>query len=180
MGLVRRLAKPNVPVYSRHLTVSDVESRIARYYRPYHEALETALDRLHRKFGVVWLINCHSMPARGSAMSSDGPGAIRADFVLGDRDGTTCAPEFTEFVAGFLRGLGYDVRVNEGYKGVEIVRRQGRPSEHRHSLQIEIDRSLYIDQKTLEKLPGFDRLRSELAGLSEALAGFVAERIAAL
>src|SRR5260370_19482008 len=91
------------------------------------------------------------------------------DFVLGDRDGTTCAGDFTDFVAYFLRGLGYDVRINEGYKGVEIVRRQGRPAENRHSLQIEGDRSLYVNQKTLEKLPAFEALQPHLARLVEAL-----------
>src|SRR5437763_9276212 len=101
---------------------------------------------------------------------------VYADFVLGDRDGTTCSPEFTDFVAGFLRGLGYDVRINEGYKGVEIVRRQGRPAERRHSLQIEVDRALYMDQKTLEKLPGFGRLRADLTRLVEALGLYVRAR----
>ena len=75
------------------------------------------------------------------------------------------------------RGLGYDVRVNEGYKGVEIVRRQGRPAERRHSLQIEVDRALYMDQKTLEKLPGFDRLQADLAALVAAIAGFIRARV---
>jgi N-formylglutamate amidohydrolase len=102
---------------------------------------------------------------------------VYADFVLGDRDGSTCEPDFTEFVARFLRGLGYDVRVNEGYKGVEIVRRQGRPAERRHSLQIEVDRALYMDQKTLEKLPGFDRLQGDLADLVAAIASFIRDRL---
>jgi N-formylglutamate amidohydrolase len=177
MGLVRRLAKPNLPVYSRKLSVAEMARRIALCHEPYHAMLQGVCDRLHRKFSVVWLVNCHSMPARGSAMSSDGPGAERADFVLGDRDGTTCAPEFTDFVAGVLRDLGYDVRINEGYKGVEIVRRQGRPAENRHSLQIEVDRALYMDQKTLDKLPGFERLRADLARLVAALGEFVRDRL---
>jgi N-formylglutamate deformylase len=99
------------------------------------------------------------------------------DFVLGDRDGTTCDAEFTDFVAGFLRDLGYDVRINEGYKGVEIVRRHGRPQENRHSLQIEVDRSLYMDQKTLEKFPGFDRLQSDLSQMVAAVSEFVRSQL---
>ena len=96
---------------------------------------------------------------------------------LRDRDGTTCTADFTDFVAGFLRGLGYDVRINEGYKGVEIVRRQGRPADNRHSLQLEVDRALYMNQKTLEKLPGFEGLRADLARLVEALGGFVLAQV---
>ena len=68
--------------------------------------------------------------------------------------------------------MGYEVHVNDGYKGVEIVRRQGRPDERRHSLQIEVDRALYMDQRTLEKNAGFDGLQADLARLAEALRDF--------
>jgi N-formylglutamate deformylase len=100
-----------------------------------------------------------------------------ADFVLGDRDGTTCEPEFTEFVARELRRRGYTVRINEVYKGVEIVKRQGRPALQRHSLQIEVDRALYMDQKTLEKNSGFDRLQADITELIEAIKGFAEARL---
>lgn len=171
LGLIRRLAKPEMPVYDRRLPVAEVASRISTYYEPYHAELQAACDRLHRKFGAVWHVNCHSMPAVGNAMSSD-PGAPRGDFVLGDRDGTTCAPEFTDFVARVLRGRGYDVRINDPYKGVEIVRRHGRPAENRHSLQIEVNRRLYMDEATLTKNGGYAKLAADLAHLVEALASF--------
>ena len=171
VGLVRRHAQPGVPIYDRKLSPDDILARIERYHTPYHRVLDETCERLHREFGAVWHINCHSMPSYGP--SREERKGVYADFVLGDRDGTTCAADFTDFVAGFLCDLGYDVRINEGYKGVEIVRRQGRPAENRHSLQIEVDRALYMNQKSLEKLPGFDRLRADLARLVEALGGFV-------
>jgi N-formylglutamate deformylase len=171
VGLVRRHAQPGVPIYDRKLSPDDILARIERYHTPYHRVLDETCERLHREFGAVWHVNCHSMPSYGP--SREERKGVYADFVLGDRDGTTCTPEFTDFVAGVLRGLGYDVRINEGYKGVEIVRRQGRPAENRHSLQIEVDRALYMDQKTLEKLPGFERLRTDLAHLVAALGEFV-------
>jgi N-formylglutamate deformylase len=174
VGLVRRHAQPGVPIYDRKLGADEVLGRIERYHQPYHRILDETCDRLHCQFGAVWHINCHSMPSRGNRR--DGLKSEHGDFVLGDRDGTTCAGEFTEFVARFLRGLGYDVRVNEGYKGVEIVRRQGRPAQNRHSLQIEVDRSLYMDQKTLEKLPGFDTLMADLDRLIAAVADYVRPR----
>jgi N-formylglutamate amidohydrolase len=168
VGLVRRHAQPGVPIYDKKLSPDDILARIERYHTPYHRVLDEACERLHREFGAVWHVNCHSMPSHGTHREDR-----HGDFVLGDRDGTTCAGDFTDFVANFLRGLGYDVRINEGYKGVEIVRRQGRPAENRHSLQIEVDRSLYVNQKTLEKLPGFADLQADLARLVEALCGFV-------
>jgi N-formylglutamate deformylase len=175
VGLVRRHAQPGVPIYDRKLSPDELLARIERYHVPYHRVLDEACEERRREFGAVWHLNCHSMPSYGP--SREERKGVYADFVLGDRDGTTCGGEFTEFVAGFLRGLGYDVRVNEGYKGVEIVRRQGHPAECRHSLQIEVDRALYMDQKTLEKQPGFDRLRADLAGLVEAVAGFVRSQL---
>jgi N-formylglutamate amidohydrolase len=175
VGLVRRHARPGIPIYDRKLEPEDVLGRIERYHRPYHRVLDDSVDALHGAFGAVWHINCHSMPSDGNR--GLGRRGEHGDFVLGDRDGTTCERDFTDFIARVLRGFGYDVRINEGYKGVEIVRRHGRPNANRHSLQIEVDRSLYMDQKTLEKLPGFDRLRADLAGLVEAVCGYVRSRI---
>jgi N-formylglutamate deformylase len=175
VGLVRRHAQPGVPIYDRKLDPDDVLSRIERYHAPYHRVLDDACGQLHGAFGAVWHINCHSMPSYGNRR--EGLKGEHGDFVLGDRDGTTCSPEFTDYVARFLRGLGYDVRINEGYKGVEIVRRHGRPQENRHSLQIEVDRSLYMDQKTLEKLPGFEQLRADLARMIAAVAEFIRGRV---
>jgi N-formylglutamate amidohydrolase len=174
MGLVRRLAKPELPVYARKLAVAEVAGRISRYYEPYHTALNTVCDRLRQKFGGVWLVNCHSMPARGSKLSSDGPQAVRADFVLGDRDGTTCAPAMTEFVRRLLEGRGYSVKLNDPYKGVEIVRRHGHPGENRHALQIEVNRKLYMDEKTTARNGNYARLKADLSQLVEGLAQFAA------
>jgi N-formylglutamate amidohydrolase len=175
VGLVRRFAQPGIPIYDRKLQPREVLGRVERYHAPYHRTLDEACDRLHARFGAVWHINCHSMPSTGNREL--GRKGEHGDFVLGDRDGTTCAPEFTEFVAGTLRGMGYEVHVNDGYKGVELVRRQGRPKEGRHSLQIEIDRALYMDQRSLDKHSGFDRVKADLGRLVEALRGFVAVRL---
>ena len=175
VGLVRRFAQPGVPIYDRKLHPNDVLARIERYHTPYHRTLDEACDRLHGEFGAVWHINCHSMPSTGSRQKNRR--GEHGDFVLGDRDGTTCAPEFTDFVASALRGMGYEVHVNDGYKGVEIVRRQGRPAERRHSLQIEVDRSLYMDQRTLEQNSGFAQVKADLARLAEALRDFVTAQV---
>ena len=175
IGLVWRLAQGGVPMYARPLSVADVERRIALYYEPYHAAVAAALDERHRRFGAVWHLNCHSMPAVGDVMSDD-PGRERAEFVLGDRDGTTCEPEFTAFVGATLSAMGYEVAVNDPYKGVELVRKHGRPAERRHSLQIEINRRLYMDDVSLARTAGFGALQADLVRLIEALADYVRAR----
>jgi N-formylglutamate deformylase len=176
IGLVWRLAQGGVPMYARPLTVAEVERRIARCYEPYHAAVAAALDERHRHFGAVWHLNCHSMPAVGDVMSDD-PGRPRADFVLGDRDGSTCEAELTAFVASTLSGMGYDVAINDPYKGVELVRRHGRPADRRHSLQVEINRRLYMDERTLARTAGFAALQANLSRMLAAIAAYVRARI---
>jgi N-formylglutamate deformylase len=111
------------------------------------------------------------MASKGSDMTPDGA-VQRADFVIGDRDGTSCSRAFTDAVVTNLRGYGYDVRVNDPYKGVEILRRHGRPSEARHSLQIEINRNLYMDEVTRAKNGGFAGLQAQISDLIGHLADF--------
>ena len=176
IGLVWRLAHGGQPMYARPLPVTEIERRIALYYEPYHAALSDAIDASHRRFGAVWHLDCHSMPAVGDGMSED-PGRARADFVLGDRDATTCEPEYTRFVAATLSGMGYEVAINDPYKGVEIVRRHGRPAEGRHSLQIEVNRRLYMNETTLERTAGFAALQADLARLVEAIADYIRARV---
>lgn len=177
IGLIRRLARPGIPVYDRKLSVAEIEARIATYYRPYHEELAAILDARHRHFGAVFHVDCHSMASKGSDMTPDGA-VQRADFVIGDRDGTSCSRAFTDTVVANLRGHGYDVRVNDPYKGVEILRRHGRPGEARHSLQIEINRNLYMDEVTRAKNGGFARLQAQIGGLIGHLADFARTNIA--
>jgi N-formylglutamate deformylase len=118
------------------------------------------------------------MPAIGDRRADD-PGRERSDFVLGDRDGTTCGTDFTRFVADTVAALGYSVAINDPYKGVELVRRHGRPAQHRHSLQIEIKRTLYMDEETLVPNAGYAKLEADLRKLMQALADFVCRRLAA-
>lgn len=171
VGLVRRLAQPGIPMYDRKLSVDAIRRRIETYYLPYHNELDRIIGDVHRRFGAVWHINCHSMASRGSDITPDGDSA-RADFVLGDRDGTTCGPDFTGAVARFLGGKGYDVKVNDPYKGAEIVRRYADPKARRHSLQIEINRALYMNEKTRERSGGFAKLQADLTELIGFLAAY--------
>jgi N-formylglutamate deformylase len=160
MGLIRTHCRPGVPLYQGRLPVSAVLERIERYWRPYHEQLACRLDRLHATYGAVWHVNCHSMPSLGPL---DGQGRGQADFVIGDRDGCTSEPGFTRLVAETLRGLGYRVRINDPYKGVELIRRYSQPTRGRHSIQLEVDRRLYMHEETLEKHAGFDSLGLDLS-----------------
>jgi N-formylglutamate amidohydrolase len=132
-------------------------------------AIQELLSEAHARFGRVYHINCHSMRAVAGKQSDDGEGKARADFVLGDRDGTSCEPRFTELVRSTLAGMGYDVKVNDPYKGVELVRAYSDPKAGRHSLQIEINKRLYMDEKTMTKTDGFGVLQRNLSWLLREL-----------
>jgi N-formylglutamate amidohydrolase len=176
IGLIWRVLDSGEAIYGRKLSVEEVKQRIVLYHQPYQRAVKDAIDEAHEHFGAVWHLNLHSMPAVSGRVSEEGPGKPRADFVLGDRDGTTCDGDFTATVAEALRGMGYEVKVNDPYKGVELVRAFSDPKAGRHSLQIEVNRRLYMDERTRAKSPGFDKLRADLDRLLQALAAYAAER----
>lgn len=168
-ALLWRTLDDGRPIYDRRLSVAEVRGRIERCHRPYHDALRALLDAAHARFGVVHHINCHSMNAVSGAMGEGGAGVARADIVLGDRDGTSCAPEFTAFVRERLADFGYEVKVNDPFKGVELVRAYANPAAGRHSLQLEVNKRLYMDGSSRRKSAGFEPLQAHLMQLVDAI-----------
>jgi N-formylglutamate amidohydrolase len=168
-ALIWRTLEDGRPIYSKKLFPEVIQERIRQFHSPYHGAIQKLLNETHARFGKVYHINCHSMRSVSGKQSSDGEGNARADFVLGDRDGTSCDPAFTERVRRTLAGMGYDVKVNDPYKGVELVRAYSDPKRGRHSLQIEINKRLYMDETKLHKNEGFVVLQKNLSSLLREL-----------
>jgi len=168
-GLIWRTTDDGEAIYARKLSVAEVEARIAQCWQPYHAAVAQAIDAAHRQHGYSIHINCHSMPAVASSHATDFPGEKHADFVVGDRDGSTASAALSRLVCAHLSALGYDVAYNHPYKGVELVRRYGKPAEHRHSIQLEINRKLYMSEDTLAMTPGFEPLKAHLRSLVDVL-----------
>ncbi|MGE0331351.1 MAG: N-formylglutamate amidohydrolase [Ramlibacter sp.] len=164
-GLVWRMTDDGRPIYARQLGVAEVQSRIDRCWMPYHAAVAQAIDAAHARHGYSIHINCHSMPAVASSHATEFPGLVHDDFVVGDRDGTTAHPALTRLIGEHLRALGYSVSYNHPYKGVELVRRHADPAQQRHSVQLEINRRLYMDEQTLALSGGFGALQASLRSL---------------
>ncbi|QHI97718.1 N-formylglutamate amidohydrolase [Xylophilus rhododendri] len=172
-GLIWRTVHLDTPIYDRRLGVAEVQNRIERCYKPYHQALASAIEQAHARFGAVWHLNLHSMPGNAYErlqMHDRGP---LADFVLGDRDGSTCEPAFVELVRSTLAAMGYTVALNDPYKGVELLAQIGRPQLRRHSMQIEIRRPLYMDERTRERNSHFQALKGDLDRLIATIARYV-------
>ncbi|MCY7315179.1 MAG: N-formylglutamate amidohydrolase [Rubrivivax sp.] len=168
-GLIWRMLDDGTPIYARSLGVAEVQARIDRCWRPYHQAVHTALQAARRRHAAVLHLNCHSMPASSAAFSSDFPGLVHADFVLGDRDGSSAAPALTAWIAAWLRAKGFTVSVNHPYKGVELVRLHGQPHDGQHAIQFEVNKRLYMDEASLAPHDGFAGLRAVLYELLQAL-----------
>lgn len=171
--------EPGGKVYDRLLSVEEATGRLDNYYWPYHRELEEVLDRAQLRAGSFWHVNCHSMPAMSTSVSPEGPGVPRPDFCIGTRDGTTCDTEFAELVERFLSDLGYRVTIDDPYKGMELVRRYSDPLRGRHSLQLEINRRLYMDESRISKNEGFATLKAHMTGLVESICDYAQARIGA-
>jgi N-formylglutamate amidohydrolase len=174
LGTIARVVANGAEIYEGKLPFAEAEARIEQLYRPYHGALTALLDETTERFGGVWLIDCHSMPAIGGPTDRD-PGKRRVDFVLGDAHGTSCARWVIEWAEAYLHGLGYTTTRNDPFAGGFITRHYGRPDARRHVLQIEINRRLYMDEERIQRGPGFGALAAHLGEFVTAAAGRAAE-----
>ncbi len=168
LGTVARVVTSGEEVYAGKLAFDEVRRRIETHYFPYHAALKGLVESTRDRFGGCLLIDCHSMPSVGGPMDSD-PGLRRVDMVLGDRFCTSCAPSVTDFVERILGKMGYSVRRNLPYAGGYTTAHYGRPREGVHTLQIEINRALYMDENTVTPTGGLDRLARHMSEMIEAL-----------
>jgi N-formylglutamate amidohydrolase len=170
LGTIARVVTSGAEVYRDKLTFAEAERRVRTFYVPFHEAIQDMLAATMERFGTALLIDCHSMPSVGGPMDRD-PGHERADFVLGDRYGTSCAKAVVDAAEGVLTRGGYRVMRNDPYAGGFTTRNYGRPEAGVHALQIEIKRSLYMDEARILRKPAMARVRDNLALLIETLAG---------
>jgi N-formylglutamate amidohydrolase len=158
LGTIPRVVADGQEIYASRLSVEEGLRRIERLYKPYHRTLRQLVNRTARGFGYAVLIDCHSMPSSSIAREE----TCKADIVLGDRYGTSCAGVLTDLVEATLRARGYSVVRNKPYAGGFITEHYGQPALGRHGLQIEVNRALYMEERTLAPGPGFDALRQDL------------------
>jgi N-formylglutamate amidohydrolase len=167
LGTVPKLVGEGLDIYAGRLPLTEAVVRIEAVYKPYHDALKRLLTRTHQRFGYGVLIDCHSMPASIRI----GDSGVRPDFIIGDRFGASTAPALTEKAIGLLTSMGYTVAHNKPYAGGFITEHYGRPARSLHALQIEVNRGLYMNERTLQRSAGFDALADDLARFCADLMG---------
>jgi len=173
LGTVARVVGDAQEIYDRRLPVDDALRRIETLYKPYHRALRRLFTRVHRDFGAAVLIDCHSMPSTAGTKDE----RPRADIVLGDRYGTSCTAIVSDVIEATLRSLGYTVSRNKPYAGGFITEHYGNPATGLHAIQLELNRSLYMDEKRYAPCATFSRVAGDLEFLAEQFAAIPLEEL---
>jgi N-formylglutamate deformylase len=159
LGVIPRIVRDGAEIYRGKLDSAEARARLIQLYQPYHRALSDLMEETHTGFGVAVLIDCHSMP---SALSVP-------DIVLGDRYGTSAAPQVTARAQAVLTREGFSVARNTPYAGGYTTALHGRVASGCHALQIEINRALYLDEDRIAKKPSFESVRTRLMRAMQGL-----------
>lgn len=161
LGVIPRVVSNGRAIYRGKLTIHEAHQRITEVWRPYHDTLQTLLDEARASFGEAILIDCHSMPCE--ALENVGPpGAALPDIVLGDRFGASAASSVVEQIEAAFANAGFKVARNMPFAGAYICQHYGRPSRRQHAVQIEINRSLYMNEKTILPNSNFTAFRAAM------------------
>ena len=175
LGTIPRIVSEGEEIYRGRIEFAEARRRIEQVYIPYHRTLTALANAVMAKAGEVLLIDCHSMPASATAhVVPPATGAI--DVVLGDRFGASCSEELPAFIEERLKAQGLRVLRNKPYAGGFITQNHGAPHCGQHAVQIEINRSLYMDETTLEKTGNFETLKFTLSSVIGELLRHVEER----
>jgi len=163
LGSIPRVVGEAQPIYRGLLPVAEGLRRIAELHRPYHAALSRLLDEAKQRFGYAVLIDCHSMPSASADVGG-------CDIVLGDRFGSSAAGWIVDVLEASLRAGGLVVRRNKPYAGAYITEFYGQPSYARHAVQLEMNRALYMDERSIRKLEKAEALSQAIHEAMKALA----------
>jgi len=169
LGTVPRVVAGGAEINRHKIAPSEAESRIKRCYVPYHDALVALIEETRAAFGIACLIDCHSMPSAGNDGSRQ-----KADVVIGDRFGASCDRSVTAAATEALRDCGLVVRRNDPYPGGFITEHYGRPDQDVHAIQLELNRGLYMDERTMRRGRGMAGTRQAVESAVAAIADAVA------
>ena len=162
LGVIPRVVANGRAIYRGKMPLEQARERLERYWFPYHAALQAQIYRAHQLFGEAILIDCHSMP-REAVDCVVRSGARRPDVVLGDRFGASAAAPVVEAIEAALTRAGLNVARNAPFAGAYVTQQYGRPSRRQHAVQIEIDRSLYMDERRIRPRDDFEAFQGLLA-----------------
>ena len=160
LGVIPRVVSHGKEIYRGKLSLEQAQSRIEYYWKPYHKDLSSLLKRAQSIYGQSLLIDMHSMPHE--AVSTQSSFIKAPEIVVGDRFGMSSDPEFTNLIVSILKQHGFRVAKNTPFAGAFITKHHGKIKDRTHAIQLEIDRSLYMDEERVLPNSGFEKLKSQL------------------
>ena len=160
LGVIPRVVSHGKEIYRGKLSLEQAQSRIEYYWKPYHKDLSNLLKRAQSIYGQSLLIDMHSMPHE--AVSTQSSFIKAPEIVVGDRFGMSSDPEFTNLIVSILKQHGFRVAKNTPFAGAFITKHHGKIKDRTHAIQLEIDRSLYMDEERILPNSGFQKLKSQL------------------
>lgn len=176
LGVVPRVVANGRSIYRGKIPLAEAHQRIDRYWRPYHTQLQKMLDAAHQRHGQTVLIDCHSMPHEAMDGVARG-GMRRPDVVLGDRFGAAAGGEIVDRIEAAFASAGFIVTRNAPFAGAYITQAYGRPSRAQHAVQVEIDRSIYMNEQLIRPNGSFEDVRKALRAVVAEVAAIGQDRV---
>lgn len=164
LGVIPRVVANGRAIYRGKLSQIEARKRINEFWHPYHRQLSDLLKEAHQTHGQAILLDFHSMPHE-ALDSFERAGKPRPDIVLGDRYGASAAAPIVDEIEEVFASEGFSVARNTPFAGAYIVQAYGRPQRNRHAVQIEIDRSLYMNEKELSKNENFTSVKRRISAI---------------
>jgi N-formylglutamate amidohydrolase len=161
LGVIPRVVAAGRSIYRGKISQAEAQGRIDTYWHPYHAMLQKLLDQARQRHGQAVLIDCHSMPHEAMDGIAKG-GMPRPDVVLGDRFGASAAGEVVDRLEAAFASAGFVVTRNAPFAGAYITQQYGRPSKGQHAVQVEIDRSIYMNEQLIRPNGNFEAVQAAL------------------
>lgn len=170
IGTIPRIVSADYEIYSEPLTFEEAQTRLQSCYFPYHHELRRLLKLCHKEFGIALLVDCHSMP--GQKTSAENTRTVSTDIVLGNQFGRTCSIDIADHVERHFQKSGFTVKFNMPYAGGYITKSYANPERQIHSLQIEINRDLYMCRDQMALTPEAEKIKAALTSLISSFTRF--------
>ncbi len=165
LGVIPRVVSDRRQIQSGKMSMGEALSRIETYYTPYHEMLVELITHAKSKFGMAVLLDCHSMPS-DALQNAMAPGGLRPDIILGDRFGASTRQDVFDVVETALKDQGFIVGRNTPFAGGYITQKYGVPARNQHTIQIEINRGMYMNEKRIRRSRDFENVQTALRAAS--------------
>lgn len=170
LGVIHRIVAQNKPIYDGLISYAEAQERIKYVYEPYHKRLKQLIDKCQKKFGFCLLIDCHSMPSKICNIMNE---AKPVDFCISNLFDESCPTQISEFIAQQLSQKNYRVEFNRPYAGAYITFNYCQPRKNIYTLQIEINRSLYMEENVYKKNDNFQSIKDCVSESIIALGKFL-------